>query len=331
MVTGMRYLLLVLIAAVFAEEIVEKPKEPNAYALQEKFMGTNFFNHFTFFTGNDPTNGYVNYVDYNTALSLGLIQAGSNYVIMKADDTNVATGRGRNSVRITSIDSFNAGLFIIDLTHMPTGCGTWPAFWLVGPNWPNEGEIDIIEGVDNQTVVFTTLHTSEGCSMCSESTNSFTGKWNIGSAGNPSCDCYINAPNEFSNQGCSIAGASNTMGNPFNKASGGVYATEWVPNSHFAMWFFPRNNIPSDITNGTPNPSSWGTPYAYFMLSSNCPSSHFANQQIVFDLTFCGDWDGSVFAADCPGYGSCQTFVQNNPKSFSEAYWYVNYVAVYQQ
>ena len=23
------------------------------------------------------------------------------------------------------------------------GCGTWPAFWLVGPNWPNGGEIDV--------------------------------------------------------------------------------------------------------------------------------------------------------------------------------------------
>ena len=31
---------------------------------------------------------------------------------------------------------------------MPTGCGTWPAYWLCGENWPYKGEIDIIEGVN---------------------------------------------------------------------------------------------------------------------------------------------------------------------------------------
>lgn len=42
------------------------------------------------------------------------------------------------------------GISVIDLEHMPSGCGTWPAFWSVGPNWPSAGEIDIIEGVNRQ-------------------------------------------------------------------------------------------------------------------------------------------------------------------------------------
>ena len=33
----------------------------------------------------------------------------------------------RNSVRIEGRRRFNRGLFIIDLRHMPAGCGTWPA------------------------------------------------------------------------------------------------------------------------------------------------------------------------------------------------------------
>jgi hypothetical protein len=27
---------------------------------------------------------------------------------------------------------------------MPVGCGTWPAFWMFGPDWPNGGEIDTL-------------------------------------------------------------------------------------------------------------------------------------------------------------------------------------------
>ena len=34
--------------------------------------------------------------------------------------------------------------------------------------------------------------------------------------------------------------------------------------------------------------STWGTPSAAFTLGSSCPSSHFQNMNIVFDLTFCG-------------------------------------------
>ena len=69
---------------------------------------------------------------------------------------------------LQSKSQYDAGLFVIDLEHMPTGCGTWPAFWLVGPSWPYGGEIDIIEGVDDTSVVATTLHTNQGCSMYSQ-------------------------------------------------------------------------------------------------------------------------------------------------------------------
>ena len=33
-----------------------------AYNLVETMAGKTFFDHFTFFTGNDPTHGYVDYV-----------------------------------------------------------------------------------------------------------------------------------------------------------------------------------------------------------------------------------------------------------------------------
>jgi len=39
-------------------------------------------------------------------------------------------GTGRNSVRIGSKKQYTKGLFIFDIKHTPTGCGTWPALWL---------------------------------------------------------------------------------------------------------------------------------------------------------------------------------------------------------
>jgi hypothetical protein len=53
----------------------------------------------------------------------------------------------------------------------------------------------------------------------------------------------------------------------------------------------------------------------------------------VFDTTFCGDWAGSVWSGDavCASEApSCQSFVQNNPSAFTDAYWLVNSLKVYQ-
>jgi hypothetical protein len=68
---------------------------------------------------------------------------------MLPDSTNVVSpeSRGRDSIRISSKRAFDESVVIIDLEHMPHGCGTWPAFWSLsqkGP-WPRGGEIDIIE------------------------------------------------------------------------------------------------------------------------------------------------------------------------------------------
>jgi hypothetical protein len=30
--------------------------------------------------------------------------------------------------------------------------------------------------------------------------------------------------------------------------------------------------------------------YAYFALGANCPANKFSNMNLIFDLTFCGDW-----------------------------------------
>jgi len=291
-------------------------------------VGNSFFDGWDFFTGGDPTHGYVNYVDKATAQRLGYTRVNGNSVYIGSDMHNVVNNsRGRDSVRLTSKSSWQKGLFIMDATHMPSGCGTWPAWWLVGPNWPNKGEIDIIEGVNSNNVDATTLHTSSGCDMSGQDTSKFSGKWGTDRGGKPATNCYVNAPNEFANQGCGITGGA--YGPSFNSGNGGVYALEWT-DGFIRAFYFPRNSIPQDLQSGNPNPDSWGKPYALFDLGNNCPDVHFEDEQIVINLTFCGDWAGNVFGSQCPGLGDCKTFVQKNPSKFSEAYWAINYVAVFQ-
>jgi len=312
------------IAAVLLAALVA---HAHAYSLQSNFSGANFFDNFNFWTGDDPTHGYVNFVSYSQAQSEGLIYAGPDKVIIGSDDWSVSSGRGRDSIRITSNEAWNSGLFVLDAVNMPTGCGTWPAWWLVGPNWPNSGEIDIIEGVNVNTNDQTTLHTNDGC-VIDDGGNSFSGYWATGNNGQPATDCNVNAPNEGTNQGCGII-SNNNYGTSFNQNGGGVYALEWT-GDFIRAFFWTHDNVPGDLLNDNPNPNGWGQPYAYFALGGSCPNSHFNNMNMVFDLTFCGDWAGAVFANQCPGKGDCQSFVQNNPSAFNQAYWWVKYVKVFQ-
>ena len=104
------------------------------YSLVDDYSGSNFFNLMTFDTEDDPTHGYVNYVDSGTAWNDGLVSVNNGVVTIKSDSKNVASGRGRNSVRVTSKKQYTHGLVVLDLEHMPaSACGIWPAFWMTGP------------------------------------------------------------------------------------------------------------------------------------------------------------------------------------------------------
>jgi len=292
-----------------------------ALNLVDNWSGNNFFGNFDFFTGGDPTHGYVQYVNQSIAQNNGLLNVNGDVVHIYSDHTHVASGSGRMSVRITSKKVYNSGLFTFDLTHMPTGCGTWPAIWTVGPGWPNAGEIDIIEGVNKNTENSMTLHSSNGCTMAGVNRN-MTGKAT-------GADCWVSDPKQPNNAGCGVTNSvANSYGAGFNSNNGGVYAMHWT-SAGVKVWFFPRNRIPSDLTSNKPVPTSWPTPDSTFPFGSNCPSNHFSNHQVVLDLTFCGDWANAVFGSSgCPG--TCNDYVKNNPNDFAEAYWTINYFKIFQ-
>ena len=292
------------------------------YVLTDTYERDNFFDAFTPFTESDPTAGFVQYVGYAAAMENKMIGAVGNYgnATYMGVDYNSTTDTGRQSVRITSKKAYNKGLFLADIAHMPGGiCGVWPAFWLVGPNWPAMGEIDIIEGVNGAQTNTMTLHTSPGCAIS-----------NAGMSGSANTtDCDTAAPNQAKNAGCGVLSSDTTnFGAGFNAIGGGVYATEWTDQA-ISIWFFPRQNIPADIAAATspssssssPDPSKWGTPLARY--AGDCDiDSHFQNMNLVFDTTFCGAWAGQDWTASrCKEKaGTCEAFVRQNPSAFTEAY-----------
>lgn len=78
----------------------------------------------------DPTSGFVKYVDQSTASSTSLFNTSNNQIYLGVDHTTTlsASDAGRNSVRVTSKDTFSSGILITDFEHMPTAaCGIWPA------------------------------------------------------------------------------------------------------------------------------------------------------------------------------------------------------------
>ncbi|OCT50757.1 hypothetical protein CLCR_07658 [Cladophialophora carrionii] len=174
--------------------------------------------------------------------------------------------------------------------------------WTYGPNWPNSGEIDIVEGVHRQATNAMALHTSANCTV--DGTQS--GTW-------VHHDCSPATPD---NAGCGVqSNTPNSFGTAFNANRGGVYATLWT-SSGIQIWFFPRDRIPHDITTGNPKPETWGIPEANY--SKPCDfDAHFQQHWIVralgfspsfpdfllipttqtLNVAFCGDWAGSVWSS----------------------------------
>ncbi|RMY56429.1 hypothetical protein D0865_03662 [Hortaea werneckii] len=269
------------------------------------------------------------YVTKDVAWQNGYVQEGDQ-AIMSVDTTNKwpRGGDGRPATRIISNNAYTHGLFILDLEHMPWGCGTWPAYWLLGPDWATNGEIDIIEGVNTGMSNSISMHTEAGCTIA--------GSGQTATFQTSNCDHNANG-----NSGCgSLLDSSkipNNYGEGLNNNGGGVYATEWT-SEYIKHWFFPRGSIPDNIASGEPDPATWGVPTVNAQGSCDI-DSNFNNMSIIINTDFCGAWAGWVYQSqfpECPqnmsanSLDSCVDFVGNNPSYFEQAYWEINSLQVYQ-
>ncbi|KAB5591504.1 glycosidase C21B10,07 [Ceratobasidium theobromae] len=300
------------------------------WGLTDSFCGREFYDGFTFEAMDDPTHGRVNYVDMNTAFERNLTHATRNSLILRSDFTTVLdpNGPGRDSIRLQSKKQWITGVSVLDLRHMPVGCGTWPAYWMTQhKDWPKNGEIDILEGVHDQPPNQSALHTVDGCTVASNRTMT-------GTAGSDNCSWLSNY-----NQGCTVEwDRQDSYGPGLNTIGGGWFVTERT-NSRISIWFWGRKdkNVPRSVKNGDKYicTKEFGTPVAVWESSNTCDfNSVFGPENIIINLTFCGDWAGqpSIFnGAGCPG--TCVVanpdYVNNKPGAFKDAYWDITSLKVY--
>ncbi|WFD04961.1 hypothetical protein MVES1_000286 [Malassezia vespertilionis] len=306
------------------------------WSLSETIQGDAFYDKFDFYHGPDPTNGLVVYQDLDNAKNLNLTEVKDKSFFMRVSTVQKQT-EGRPSVRIHSKQTFQDAVLILEASHFPTGCAVWPAFWTVtgaitptngSVGWPEGGEIDIAENVNDQyTYNQASIHVAGQCEV--------GGGPQTGTTVFPQCNYQANQES-----GCRIAmnGTDTiTWGNALNKNGGGLVAMQRDFSNGgkgIRMWFWDKGKQPDELKNPgkTIDPDSWGTPSANFGLT-NC-KDQFDAHRIVLNIALSGanNW-AHVSYPDTPclkKYQSDAEQVGNHGNSFNRAYWKIENLYIYE-
>ncbi|KAI8898809.1 concanavalin A-like lectin/glucanase domain-containing protein [Globomyces pollinis-pini] len=286
------------------------------YSPKDFFEGKKWFFYFT----KDPNNGIQKYQTQKSATENNLIQYNKDEDTIVLNATRGPDGTPM-SLRIFSEKYYKSGLFIYDIQHLPHGCGIWPAIWTSGEDWPKNGEIDMLEVINAETVNTMLVHSRPGCFF------NISGRL---------CEA-----NPIVNRGgCGTPTPPGYAGRPWNNNNGGILAMEWVPLSAgwIKIWQFPRGSIPEDILNGKPEPNNWPTPLNTFPFGELCGVESFGPQQLVINTAFCGDYaaDPAIWGRTC-GLNSpvqsrgatCADYVLSPQMDYSEAHLTLKSVKVY--
>jgi len=143
-----------------------------------------------------------------------------------------------------------------------------------GPDWPNDGEIDIVQNVNLAPTNLYSLHTTQGCQHPSAANSVGI---ETGILQQP--DCFNQTAG---NAGCLIKDSgTDSYGAGFAQAGGGVFAMLWDDDG-INIWFFNRSSIPPDLPTGSPHPTGWGLPAASYPSTSCNTANYFSPQTMIF-------------------------------------------------
>ncbi|KAG5650803.1 hypothetical protein H0H81_011000 [Sphagnurus paluster] len=126
-----------------------------SYDQTNSHAGRGFLDNFSFEAIRDPTNGRVNYVDAATAAKANLTYATADRFVLRSDFKKYlsSSGVGRDSVRIISNREYKTSVLVYVVAAFGFLFGSGPGLM---------GEIDILEGINDQAPNAVTLHTSSG-------------------------------------------------------------------------------------------------------------------------------------------------------------------------
>lgn len=253
---------------------------------------------------------------------------------------------------------------------LPSQNGVWPAWWLNGStedewtyrdsnlaitdeslskytgignyydtpspvnatDWPSGGEIDIIENINGEKLVYNTIHTCP--QMCDS-------EWNNDGI---IINCANAKPNDV-NPGCS--------GKTYEiKSLEGTFACLWEEKSIKFYYWEPEINVKENEgpLSSNPNPKLWDKSNLKNSVSlletdeecnddfhqswqcENCTKNNkckFQNIKMIFNVTLCGAWAGNEFDSTSNSFNNCNEYIHGEGKDIIDnQFMQIEYVSV---
>uniref|UniRef100_A0A7S4SGA6 GH16 domain-containing protein n=1 Tax=Alexandrium monilatum TaxID=311494 RepID=A0A7S4SGA6_9DINO len=268
------------------------------YALNWKAEGKTFFDDFVFVT-HDSTHGMAKYVNKTEAFAEGVVSTTDTHARIglgpRVDDYKVLSANVHSKYTWDPMKSF---LVAVKLSDSPSGCGVWPAFWVLNSEktWPEGAELDIFEWSDDFPAA-STLHTGKThpCFLDAHEANKCFRQVD----GNHHWECTTDyfPPTGPKKVGCSVNTPERQVGEYYHTHPG-VVAMEWT-STYIKVFHIAESEIPEDLLNDKPRPATWDRFItAYYPFDEKaCPNRNVTMrpQEIVFNIQVCGDWAGGAW------------------------------------
>lgn len=277
------------------------PQLPGVLSLAWEAKGASFFDGFDFLTA-DGNHGAAFYEpSLADAMAAGVVETSESHAIVRAGNAS-NYGFKRNTAKIGTKQSWTHFLAAMRFSHVPYGCGVWPAFFTlgVGQAWPWGGEMDILEFVNDQGSM-TSFHTGHECKLDPAEVNKYRPMPDANEAANnhSQYNCLTKYCATCTSLGCApnvlpLRTGEQWAGMP------GVLAMHRMA-SFAKIFYIPEAEIPEGLDNGSDaSPDDWDRwiiSYYPFADSPQCPNPDavMGPQRFILSIAFCGDWASKVW------------------------------------